>query len=735
LARGYVFVSVNYRLTTTNQNPNVTFPAHVQDLARAIAWIYRHVGNYGGDPKRLHLCGHSAGSHLVSLVAADPRWLAAHGLSPAVLRAVVANDTEAYDMPFLSLPDGTLSPTHTDIFGFDPAMWSFASPVTYATGGRAIPSMAICYSAGVNPSLNRQAARRSMATNFQAKLTAAAVRSLVIDGSTHPDGSLKSHAEINQEFGLTNDSVTLAAYEFIESSSDFARLRFQRDFPVGSYDANGEFLGGTEMEEIASHSGRLFAGNGYWKDDPGTDPVKGAQILVKDSASAPWRQDFHFGPDYLTVESLASVTLTTDFNGATLPQPLSLLLAGPQPIVPPYRASVWSRNDSNGAWTEMPLATNQTNQNGVSRANIRALATHLDPVTGVHRVFAGTGRGAVFSGAYDPAAPGRIRWNTVPELPEVPPAETARVYAFAQANGVLYASVASNDNPLDNIGGLFRRVAGPNPSWAFVYEWATVPGKGDGLRGLTAVPAAPGATNQVLLGALESPGHIIRIDPASNHVVTVEFDYKSYFTNLWGSLGGAATLAAYNSMLPVTDPRDGRPLHLIGLWVNHPQDITPPHNGSYYLVRHPDARYEWGRIFDYVQPVPQGAELKGVRCIAASPFPEEDGRVFYFGGYDAGGQSAKHNTAWIYRGELPAIELSSFTGWTPIEIERIGSASWLLTLATSATQTYQLESSPTLGPWTNYGHRITGTGWPYPTLWNSDSNLPMNFIRARVAAP
>lgn len=143
LDHGYVFASVNYRLTTND----VVFPAHVQDVAAAIAWRYRNVATYGGDPRQLYLNGHSAGSHLVALVASDGRWLGAHGLTPAVFRAVIPNDTEAYDLPFLSLPSGELGPTHTGIFGFDPGMWRFSSPAHHVAGGKAIPPQWRCATA------------------------------------------------------------------------------------------------------------------------------------------------------------------------------------------------------------------------------------------------------------------------------------------------------------------------------------------------------------------------------------------------------------------------------------------------------------------------------------------------------------------------------------------------------------------------------------------------------------
>ncbi len=56
---------------------------------------------------------------------------------------------------------------------------------------------------------------------------------------------------------------------------------------------------------------------------------------------------------------------------------------------------------------------------------------------------------------------------------------------------------------------------------------------------------------------------------------------------------------------------------------------------------------------DSAIPIPPGSGLQGLRTIAPSPFPDEGGRVWYFGGKDAGGTQPRfHNTAWIYRGEL-----------------------------------------------------------------------------------
>jgi acetyl esterase/lipase len=71
-SRGWVCVSADYRLS-----PRATFPDHLVDLKRAIAWIREHIAEYGGDPELLVVTGGSAGGHLCSMVALtanDPEY-------------------------------------------------------------------------------------------------------------------------------------------------------------------------------------------------------------------------------------------------------------------------------------------------------------------------------------------------------------------------------------------------------------------------------------------------------------------------------------------------------------------------------------------------------------------------------------------------------------------------------------------------------------------------------------
>jgi acetyl esterase/lipase len=83
-SQGYGVVLPNYRLS-----PTVRHPAHVQDVASAVAWTCRHIAEHGGDPQRIYLLGHSAGGHLVSLLATDESYLRAEGLK-ADVKGVIA---------------------------------------------------------------------------------------------------------------------------------------------------------------------------------------------------------------------------------------------------------------------------------------------------------------------------------------------------------------------------------------------------------------------------------------------------------------------------------------------------------------------------------------------------------------------------------------------------------------------------------------------------------------------
>jgi acetyl esterase/lipase len=119
-SRGYVAVLPDYRTY-----PETAFPGFVNDAAAAARWTRDHAHEFGGDPSRLFVMGHSAGAHLAALIATDPRYLASQSMSKADLRGVIGL-AGPYD--FLPIKDRTL----LDVF---PASTRTESqPINFVTG-------------------------------------------------------------------------------------------------------------------------------------------------------------------------------------------------------------------------------------------------------------------------------------------------------------------------------------------------------------------------------------------------------------------------------------------------------------------------------------------------------------------------------------------------------------------------------------------------------------------------
>ncbi len=132
---GVVFVSANYRLS-----PAATHPAHASDVAAAIRWVHDHAAQFGGDPHKIVLMGHSAGCHLVTLVALDPRYLAKVNLRPADLRGVVAWSGGAYDLVQKVEQGGAYADYIKKAFGDSGETWREASPVAHVKDVKAGPA-------------------------------------------------------------------------------------------------------------------------------------------------------------------------------------------------------------------------------------------------------------------------------------------------------------------------------------------------------------------------------------------------------------------------------------------------------------------------------------------------------------------------------------------------------------------------------------------------------------------
>jgi acetyl esterase/lipase len=122
--KGVGVVIINYRLTHNDKDRKpVRHPDHIEDVAKAFAWAHANVAKYGGRPDRIIVSGHSAGGHLVSLLATDEKYLKAEKLAVDNLRGVIAMSGVYSIVPTLRVFQAA--------FGGDETVCKAASPLTH----------------------------------------------------------------------------------------------------------------------------------------------------------------------------------------------------------------------------------------------------------------------------------------------------------------------------------------------------------------------------------------------------------------------------------------------------------------------------------------------------------------------------------------------------------------------------------------------------------------------------
>ena len=120
--KGIVTVIINYPLAPEN-----SYDVMANYNAFAVKWVKEHAGNYGGNPERIYLMGHSAGAHLAALVSLDEDFFKSTGIENPV-KGVVLNDAFGLDM-FQYLTNNYSQPKpYRKVFTDNPAIWKQASP-------------------------------------------------------------------------------------------------------------------------------------------------------------------------------------------------------------------------------------------------------------------------------------------------------------------------------------------------------------------------------------------------------------------------------------------------------------------------------------------------------------------------------------------------------------------------------------------------------------------------------
>jgi acetyl esterase/lipase len=126
---GYGCALLSHRL-----GPKDKFPAQIEDVAAGFVWVKRHITEKGGDPGRVFLVGHSSGAHLSLLLAADPKYLAKHGLTPKDIAGVVGLSPPVDLEPRKDgkgFGDALMGGRGADTFSRDPAVLKDASPIRH----------------------------------------------------------------------------------------------------------------------------------------------------------------------------------------------------------------------------------------------------------------------------------------------------------------------------------------------------------------------------------------------------------------------------------------------------------------------------------------------------------------------------------------------------------------------------------------------------------------------------
>jgi acetyl esterase/lipase len=167
--QGWVVVNVDYRLTSdqsfladehcptydtcdpANAVKSAWYNDNIQDVAAAFDWTAQNIAAYGGDAQNIFLFGHSAGGHLVSLLATHDDYRALRAHMRGVISMSGAYDLNKLNAIFDAALDQTFQGGHTDEVALDEA-----SPGGYLRAGETLPPFYVLHCELDLPSLPEQ---------------------------------------------------------------------------------------------------------------------------------------------------------------------------------------------------------------------------------------------------------------------------------------------------------------------------------------------------------------------------------------------------------------------------------------------------------------------------------------------------------------------------------------------------------------------------------------------------
>jgi acetyl esterase/lipase len=203
--RGFVVISANYRML-----PDADPLEQARDVARAVATAQREARTWGADADKLVLMGHSAGAHLVTLLASSHELRAEAKLAPWL--GTVSLDTGTHDVvDTMERPHPRL---YDRAFGTDPSFWREVSPLAQLERGAA-PFLLVCST--------RRSDSCPQGDTLAAKARELGIRAEVLRKDF-------SHAEINALLG-EEPAYTAAVDEFLASLDAAVAARLNAHAP------------------------------------------------------------------------------------------------------------------------------------------------------------------------------------------------------------------------------------------------------------------------------------------------------------------------------------------------------------------------------------------------------------------------------------------------------------------------------------------------------------------------
>lgn len=206
-ARGMIFVSTNYRLL-----PDVTMDELTDDVAAALGWVHSKIADYGGDPNRIVVGGHSAGAQLAALLCTDARYAAKYGVALTSVIGCIPVDGDTYDIPRIimtaehrqMLYGGKMFTFgHRQKFGNSPEKHVEFSAVTHVAPNRSIPPFLLLYFTG-NPDTTAQAQRLAQV------LESSGISARAFGKSD------TNHSQLNNDLGKPDDPATKEFSAFLD---------------------------------------------------------------------------------------------------------------------------------------------------------------------------------------------------------------------------------------------------------------------------------------------------------------------------------------------------------------------------------------------------------------------------------------------------------------------------------------------------------------------------------------